>query len=202
MNGQIRVDDSDVDGRLGVEEHERRVDDPERREALVEEPLGLEDADPGVDADEEARPERHDDDSDEDRTPAYRSSGHRVRHGESDEQQQKGRDGGDANRRGGGADVQVVAEQRLEGFEIEAFDEAADLLPSATREQRPVRRHRRRRVRQADLHDDDERDEEEDDEPQERQRRNGRSGEARRQASPRASPPACVMAPAPPRPRA
>ena len=51
--GQIGIDDADEDRRSGVEDDQRLVDDVQREQQLVEQPLGLEDADPGVDADQE-----------------------------------------------------------------------------------------------------------------------------------------------------
>ena len=53
-----------IDRRLGVEDGQRLGDEPERMSSLVEQALGLEDADPGIDADQEARPERQDDQHD------------------------------------------------------------------------------------------------------------------------------------------
>jgi hypothetical protein len=58
--GQVGIDDADIDRGVGRQDLERRVDDTEPEQELVEQPLLLEDADPGVDADQERGPERQD----------------------------------------------------------------------------------------------------------------------------------------------
>ena len=82
--GQIGVDDADIDRRLGVEDVEGLGDQAEAHERLVQQALRLQDRDPGIDADEEARPERQDDqappgasDSAPARAPCHRRWGSR-----------------------------------------------------------------------------------------------------------------------------
>ncbi len=134
---------------------------------LVEQPLGLEDADPGIDADQEARPERQDHERDEDRARAGRGARHGVGHRVADQEQERRRDERDAHRGEARLPVEVVGPQRLEILEVEPEEELAPFGEAAAPvEHRRVGRLRRHRVRHADLHDDREGHEEEDEEPE------------------------------------
>ena len=57
---QVRIDEADIDRRVGREPRDRRVDDAERHQHAVEQTVVLQDGDPGIDADQERGPERQD----------------------------------------------------------------------------------------------------------------------------------------------
>ena len=75
---QVRIDDADIDRPVGVEDGERLVDHAEPEQELVEQALLLEDADPGIDADQERGPERQDDQHHQRRLPRLRRPRHAV----------------------------------------------------------------------------------------------------------------------------
>ena len=80
---------------VGVEDDQRLADDADADQQLVEQALGLEDADPGVDPDQERGPERQDHQHQQRRAQHRRGARHAVGDRIADEQRQHRRDGGD-----------------------------------------------------------------------------------------------------------
>ena len=148
---QIGVDDADIDRRLGVEDFDGLGDrGPSPISDLVEEALGLQDRDPGVDADEEARPERQDDERRRAAAAmdALARAPSRRRSGKPTSEQKQRREGRDAQRRERRVDVEAVAGEQREVLEVEAGEEAGEIAPS---EDGRVGRLRDGGVGQADL---------------------------------------------------
>ena len=167
---QIRVDHADIDGRVRVEDGQGFGNEAEREQGLVEQAFAPEDADPGVDADQEARPERQDDERHEERAPPRRRRRHGVGDRIADEQEDGRRNERDAQRGQRRAEIKVVGEERPERLEVEPSQEGAQALEAgAHREHGPIRWLRYGRIGQADLEDDQEGHEEEQHEPQEGQ---------------------------------
>ena len=77
---------------VGVEDDQRLVDDAEPEQELVEQALRLQDADPGIDADQERRPERQDDQHQQRRPDRRRRARHAVGDRIADQQRQQRRD--------------------------------------------------------------------------------------------------------------
>ena len=164
--GQIGIDDADEDRRVGVHDDQRLVDDVQRQQQLVEQPFGLQDADPGIDADQEAGPERQDDQHQQDRPQGRRRARHAVGDRIADDQRQDRRDAGDDHARQIGVEVERVLGQPgvvVGGQFPEAIEQPRNAVGEI--ERRNVGRHGDRRLRQRYLEDDDERDEEEDQQP-------------------------------------
>ncbi len=57
---QIGIDDAEIHRAVGRQPHHRRRDQMQRQQDLVEQAVMLQDVDPGIDADQERGPERHD----------------------------------------------------------------------------------------------------------------------------------------------
>ena len=155
--------------RMGVEDDQRLVDDAERQQQLVEQALGLQDADPGVDADQEDGPERQDDQHQQ-RRPQRRR---RARHAVGDRDSRPAApgtsrspaidDAGDI-----GVEVERVLGQPDVVVEVELARSCRNrpARPSPRSKHRRIGRHGDRRLRQRDLEDDDEGNEEEDQQPE------------------------------------
>ena len=56
--GQVRIDQTDIDGRVAGEPCGRFIDQAQHDQELIEQSVALENIDPGVDADQKRRPER------------------------------------------------------------------------------------------------------------------------------------------------
>ena len=139
---------------------------PSRQEKLVEQALGLQDADPGVDADQERGPERQDDQHQEHRPDGRRCSRDAIGYRVADEQRKKGGYGRDHDARHIGVEVKRVAGEPDVIVEVQfgkLRQEAADALFQA--EHGNIGRHGDRRLRQRYLEDDDKGDEEENEQP-------------------------------------
>jgi hypothetical protein len=54
---QVAVDDAQIGGEIGLQHDDRLIDDAQPEQEVVEQAVVLEDADPGVDAQQEGRPE-------------------------------------------------------------------------------------------------------------------------------------------------
>ena len=164
---QVGIDDADIDRRVRVEDRQRMVDDVQPQQELVEQPLRLEDADPGIDADQEARPERQDDHHEQRRADARRRARHAVGERKADQERQEGRDRRDLEAGDVGEEVEVVLRQP----DVVVEAELAGLLPEMRKplrqiEGRRVGRHRQRRLREGQLQHDDEGHQEEYAEPE------------------------------------
>ena len=136
----------------------------EPEQELVQQPLRLQDADPGVDADQERRPERQDDQHHEDRPDRRPRPRHAVGDRIADEERDQGRDEGDPDARQIGLPVERIREEV--GVVVERRARrifSRDLRDRV--EHRLVGRLPEHRRRQRDLEDDQERREEEDQQP-------------------------------------
>ena len=169
---QVRVDDADVDREVGLQHHQRLVDDADPHQEIVDEAVVLEDADPGVHAQQERRPERQDHHHQQDVAPGGVGASDGVGDRIADQQAQERRDRGDLQRVEIRAPVQVVFDQVQEIADVELDLEDPLLRP---REQRLIRRQRDLRLREADLQHDHEWDQEEQQQPQIRHGDDGRA---------------------------
>ena len=92
---EIRIDDADIDRVVGREPRDRRVDDAQRDQRLIEQPVVLQDVDPRIDADQERGPERQHHQQHQHALPAPRRARERIGDRIGDQQQDRGRDRGD-----------------------------------------------------------------------------------------------------------
>ena len=100
---------------------ERLVDEAEPEQELVEQPLRLQDADPGIDADQERRPERQDDQHHEHRLDRARRPRHAVGDRIADQQRDQRRDGGDPDAREVGLPVERVGRRNRRSCSKESW---------------------------------------------------------------------------------
>ena len=143
------------------------MDHADAEQQLIEQALGLEDADPGVDADQERGPERQDDQHQQGRPQRRRGAGHAVGDRIADQQGQGRGDGGDDDAGDIGVEIERILREPdivVEAQLLEAGDETRDAVPET--QHRRIRRHGNRRGRQRDLEDNDEGDEEEEQQPE------------------------------------
>ena len=145
------------------------MDYPDGQEHIVQQPVALQDIDPGIDADEKRGEERQHDGENQDRLCAPRRSrdavGERITHN----QKKQRRRHGDPKAAQVGRDVQRVRSDQGKAVERQACDEFPDPAPAGRQiEHRHVRRLRDHGLRQADLQNDEERHQEEQAEPQRR----------------------------------
>ena len=69
---QVGVDDAEIDGEGRLQHHQRLVDDPGPEQEVVDHPVRAQEPLPGVDPQQERRPERQDDQRQQDRAPRLR----------------------------------------------------------------------------------------------------------------------------------
>ncbi len=126
---QIGIDDADIHRGVGREPHHRRRDQMQREQNLVQQAVMLQDVDPGIDADQERGPERHDHQHHRDRLPALRQPRHAVGDGIADQQQDQGRGHRDDEAAQIGADVEIVGDQQPEIIQRQLREGRLDRRP-------------------------------------------------------------------------
>src|SRR6185437_10800330 len=93
---QVGIDDAEIDREIGIEQREGA--DVEQPEEVVDDAVVLEQADPGVDTQQERTPERQDDQHQQHIAQAVRRAGEDIGHRVANEQRQHGRDRRDLQR--------------------------------------------------------------------------------------------------------
>ncbi len=105
---QVRVDHPEHDRELVVEQAHGAVDEPEPPQHAVDEPLVVQDHDPRVRTDQQARPEREDHEHEQRELPPARPRGDEGGDRVADEQRDQRRLGGDPEREPEDAPVERV----------------------------------------------------------------------------------------------
>src|SRR5207248_148165 len=105
---QVGVDEAQGHREAVVEERQRRIDQPEGEQYAVDQTARLQDRDPGINADQKARPERQHDEKQQQLPPYARRARNRKRDGIADQKAQQGRERGQAQR----ADIDAQAALR------------------------------------------------------------------------------------------
>ena len=108
---QVRVNDTDIHRQVGVEDHQRLIDQTDAHQGTVEQTVVAEDTHPGVHADQDRRPGRHHDQQHEHRLHFLAGAGDGIGHRIADQQTQQGADQGHLQRAEVGGDIQLVAHQ-------------------------------------------------------------------------------------------
>ena len=164
---QIGIDDTDIHRGVGGEPHQRRRDQMQFQQHRVEQAVVLQDVDPGIDADQERGPERHDDEHHRDRLPALRQPRHAIGDGVADQEQHRGRDQRHQQAAQIGQDVEIVRDQQLEIIRRKLLDRRFGRFATAPEiEHRRIGRLRDRGLRQRDLQHEAERHQEEQHHPE------------------------------------
>ena len=134
----------------------------QREQDLVEQAVMLQDVDPGIDADQERGPERHDHQHHRDRLPALRQPRHAVGDGIADHEQDRGRDHRDDEAAQVGQHIEIVGDQQPEIVDRQRREGCLERRQARREiEHRRIGRLRDRGLRQADLQDEAERHQEE-----------------------------------------
>ena len=134
---------------------------------FVEQAVMLQDVDPGIDADQERGPERHNDQHHRDCLPALRQPRHAVGDGVADQEQHHGREQRDQQAAQIGQDVEIVRDQQLEIIERELLERRfRSLAPAHDVEHRRIGRLRDCGLRHADLQHEAERHQKEQHHPE------------------------------------
>jgi hypothetical protein len=85
---QIGVDDADQHREIGLQHHQRRVDDAEAHQEVVDHPLAPQEPHPGVDTQQKRGPERQDHHQKQDRAARLGRAGDVVGDGIADQQRE------------------------------------------------------------------------------------------------------------------
>ena len=107
-------------GPFGAEDRAGMRDQAGPAQELVQDAVLGQQAHPGVDADQERRPERQHDQHQQQRPALGRGAGDGVGHGIAQQQGAQCRCGGDAQRGDPGREVEIVGEQQPEALEVDA----------------------------------------------------------------------------------
>ncbi len=101
-----------MDGEGGLQQLDRRIGQAGGLQHIVDEPVAFQEANPGIDSDQERGPERQDYGQHEQCAPALRRARDGERYRIADQQAGKGRCRGDPKRIDEGFDVERIAEQK------------------------------------------------------------------------------------------
>src|SRR6185312_926773 len=162
---QIGIDDTQIHREIGIEHGDLRQ--PERLQQIVDDAVVLEKADPRIDAQQKAAPERQDDQHQEDIAPAVGRASDEIGDRVADDQRDDGRDQRDLERAQERREVEAVLPQIHEVGEVQRELHVALV---AEGEQRQIGRLADHAFAERNLDDDEQRDEEEDQQPQQRRR--------------------------------
>ena len=163
---QVAVNDADIGRRGRVEDLQRLVDQPDLDQEIVDQAVVLEDADPGVDADQERSPRGQHDQHQSDVARRRRQPRNGVGHRVTDQQGQDRRHRRDPQRTAEGFDIQRVGHQ---GHVVAQVELHRDRVLHVLEDRRVRRRTGLVAHREGDAQHDQERDGEEQQHPQVRQ---------------------------------
>ena len=167
---QVGIDDAQIDREVVIDQLQRLIDQSQPQQGSVDDAMGIQQADPGVDPQQERNPERQDDAQQQQVAPTRRLTGNEIGHRIAQQQAQQCADRGQLDRVQIDDGVIAVLEQ-----EQEIIQSNVDALPALRGpvDQRSEWRQCDDRVGHTDLEDDCEGREEEQQQPEigQRQRR-------------------------------
>src|SRR4029077_15769274 len=151
---EVGINEPELDRESVVEERQRRRDQPDGNQQLVQQTIGLEDRDPGIDADQKAGPERQHDQKQQKQSPSAGRAGDRIGDRVTEDQAQRRRQCGIAERAQIGAHIEIVAGEQGKVRQSRLDSEAAAVV----KEKRRIGWDPDGAAREADLQNDQQRE--------------------------------------------